>query len=129
MSKTNSRPGYSLVEVLITLFIVAMALVLYQVAASSIRLTRTAKHQGVALRVANDKMEELRAGGYDAMPVSGSFADPELDVLAENSAEINITDFNSDTKQVLVQIQWREPGSATFRNLTLVTLVTKTGGL
>ena len=118
-----------MVEVFITIFIIGMVLVLYIAAVNTIRLVKTVKDQGMALRIAGNKMEELRAGSYDNLPSSGSFSDSQLASLPNGSATMSITDFHTSTKQVLVTVEWREPSHQSARNVSLTTLITKTGGL
>lgn len=129
MQKLKSKAGFSFVEVVITLFIIGVILTLYVAAVNTMHLAKTVKHQELALRVANNKMEELRAGGYLNLPSSGSFSDSQLSALPSSSASMTITDYNTSTKQVLVNIQWKENGSSAFRNIGLTTLITKVGGL
>lgn len=125
----NYKKGFSFIEVIVTLFIVGVVLVLYQAAAGTMRLMKTAKSQEIALRVANNEIEKLRAGGYASLPTSGGFSDPQLSALSNGSGSLTVTAFNSDTKQVLVSIQWQNPGDSSARSVSLTTLVTKTGGL
>jgi prepilin-type N-terminal cleavage/methylation domain-containing protein len=128
-TKINSKSGFSLLEVIVTLFIIGLALILYQAALGKAKLIQYAKNQEIALRVANNKMEELRAGGYAALPSSGSFSDPQLNSLPNSSASITITDYNADTKQVIITIEWQELTGSALKNISLATLITKMGGL
>ena len=114
---------------LVTLFIVGLILVLYQQALGTVRLVRYANDQEIALRVASNKMEELRSGGYIALPASGSFSDAQLNSLENCSADMAITDYSTETKEIVITIQWRQPPSTSMRNISLTTLITKTGGL
>lgn len=125
----KNKKGFSLIEAVITIFIIGVVLVLYQSAVSTIRLTKIAKDQEIALRVANNKIEELRTGGYANLPESGGFSDAQLSVLPSGSGNMEISNFNADTKQVLVEVEWQETGSSSARNVTLATLITKTGGM
>lgn len=121
--------GFTLLEVITTIFIVGLVLVLYQAALGKAKLIQYAKNQEIALRVANNKIEELRAGGYDALPLSGSFSDSQLDSLSSSTASMAITDYNANIKQVLITIEWQEPTGSALKNISLTTLVAKTGGL
>lgn len=127
--KINNKSGFSLLEVIITLMIAGFALVLFQTALGKAKLIQYAKNQEIALRVANNKMEELRSGGYSALPSTGNFSDAQLNDLSNVSANMAITDFNNDTKQIVITIQWQDPPSPSLKTVSLATLVTKTGGL
>lgn len=128
-TKRNQKSGFSIVEVMITLFIIGTVLVLYQAAVSTIRFVRVAKHQEIALGIAGNKIETVRSGGWDNLPESGSFSDPQLGALPNGTATLDISSFNDDTKQISVSVEWREFAGASLREVTLDTLVTKTGGL
>lgn len=128
-TKPNSKTGFSLLEVIVTIFIIGLVLVLYQAALGKVKLIQYAKNQEIAFRVANNKIEELRAGGYSALPASGSFSDSQLNSLLNSSANMTITDYNADTKQVIITIQWQDPSGSSLKNVSLATLITKTGGL
>lgn len=128
-SKTINNNGFSLLEVAISLFIIGLILVLYQAVLGNVRLIQYTKDQEIALRVANNKIEELRAVGYDALPASGSFSDSQLSALSAAAATMAVTDYNATTKKVLVTIQWKEAGGTAAKNISLTTLITKTGGL
>ena len=125
----KNKSGFSVLEVLVTVFIIGLVLVLYQQSLGKMRLVGYADDQETAMRVANNKIEELRSGGYAALPPSGSFSDSQLNTLANSSANMAITDFNASTKKVVITIQWRQSASAPMRNVSLTTLITKTGGL
>lgn len=131
--KTNKNNrnsfGFSLLEVLVTIFIAGLILLIYGASSNILFLSRSAKDQEIALRVANNKIEELRAVGYDALPASGGFSDSQLNLLQGSFATMTITDFNADTKQIIVTVQWQEPGSSVLRTISLPTLITKVGGL
>jgi prepilin-type N-terminal cleavage/methylation domain-containing protein len=127
--KQNSNSGFSLLEVLVTLFFIGLILVLYQSALGKLRLIRYVENEEIALRVASNKIENLRAGGYDALPSSGSFSDSQLNALSSSSANMTITDFNATTKTVVITIEWQQPPSMSVKNVSLTTLITKTGGL
>ena len=125
----NQLTGSSLIEVLVTLFIVGVMVVFYQAASRSALLTRIAKDEDLALRIATHELEGLRAGGYMSLPASGSFSDSLLSNLASSSAAMNVSDYNTKTKQVTVTVSWTESGSSGAHSVSLSTLITQTGGL
>jgi len=121
------QKGFTLVEVLITLFVVAMLGVASRslvVGDSSVRL---AKDQNVALKIAGNEIESLRAGGYAALPVSGPFSDSLLSTLPSGAGAMAVSAYNAKTAQIVVTISWQEGVNA--ESLSLSTLVTQTGGL
>ncbi len=131
MKPKTKQQGFSLLEVLIALFMVAMMLVLYQSAISAIALSRNAKDQEIALRIASHKLEALRAAGYDALPSSGTypFSDAQLSIIPAASGSFTVIDSTNRTKQVTVTTTWREPGTGKDHAVVLDTLITAVGGL
>ncbi len=128
MKAYRFKPGFTLVEIVVTLGIIAAALAVYAATIYTVFLTRDAKDQEIALRIADNELEGLRALGYAGLPASGSFTDSQLSSLNASAATITVTDFNSKTKKVTVTVSWQEPGKGS-RVVTLSTLLTQTGGL
>ena len=87
------------------------------------------KDQEIALRIANTKMESVRAGGYAAVPSSGPFSDTLLGTIPSGTASISVANSNAQTKQVTVTVSWNEPAIGDTRFVVLSTLITDIGGL
>lgn len=122
--------GFSLIEVTVSIFIMGVILFLLQAILQSGALTRMSKHQSVALSIAQNKIESLRAGGYATLPSSGTFSDSlisELPVTATTTLTVSV--YNAETKQVSVSVVWRDPGSTASSTVSLSTLITEIGGL
>jgi prepilin-type N-terminal cleavage/methylation domain-containing protein len=119
--------GFTLVEVLIALFVVAMLITVVQSMIAGIPAARLARDQSTALKVANNEIESIRAGGYSAVPATGSFSDSLLSSIPSGAGTVTTSDFNAKTKQVVVNVSWQEAGKT--QSLSLSTLVTQTGGL
>ena len=127
MRYTNER-AFTLIEVLVTIFIVGVTAVLFAAAVKTLSFTRDVRYEDTALRIASKKLEELRADGYAGLPASSSFSDALLSSLPSASASTTMATYNAKTKKALVQVGWQPPGQS-VRVITLVTLVTQTGGL
>lgn len=126
----NKLRGFSLIEVTVSIFIMGVILFLLQAILQSGALTRMSKHQSVALSIAQNKIESLRAGGYATLPSSGTFSDSlinELPVAATTTLTVSV--YNAETKQVSVNVVWRDPGSTASSTVSLSTLITEIGGL
>lgn len=121
--------GFTLIEILVVVGIIGVIAVILQLSISEGRLIKVAKSQEIALRVATNKLEDIRAGGYDNVPATGSFADSQLSLLASSSASVTTTDANAATKKIIVTVTWKEPGVAAQQTVTLSSLITNTGGL
>jgi len=125
----KNQTGLSILEIIISLFLIGVVLILYSGSLNSVMLTSNAGDQELALRIANNKIESLRAGGYAAVPTSGSFSDSLLSSLPSGQATLTTSDYNSKTKQVDVLVSWTERGTSKSHNVSLTTLITQTGGL
>ncbi len=125
----NSR-GFSLIEVIVVIFIMAVMLMMLQAAIHSGVLVRISKSQSIALSIARNKLESLRGGGYASLPSSGTFADSLVSALpAAATTTLTVSTYNAKTKQVSVSIIWRDSGSTASSTVSLSTYITETGGL
>jgi hypothetical protein len=113
---------------LVAVFIMSTAITFVTIVTGTIKVTRDSAFESVAFRIVNTKLDELRAGGYDALPTSGSFSDPALTNLPFASASTSITDWNAKTKQVAAGVSW-QGADGLPRNVSLTTLITQSGGL
>ena len=127
--RKSCRQGFSLIEVVIAIFIITVMFAFYQAALRSTALARSAKYKDLALRIANNKMEELRAGGYGSLPASSPFSDPLLSSLPSGSAAMSISDYNDKTKQVSAIVSWKELAGSESHSVSLSTLITQVGGI
>jgi len=121
--------GFSFIEIIVSIFIMSIILLLLQPVIRSGVLVRAAKDQGIALAIARNELEILRASGYATLPSSGSFSDDLLGTLPQATTTLAISVYNAKTKQVAVSVLWQEPGSTASSTVSLTTLVTQTGGL
>lgn len=120
--------GYTLMEVLMSLAIIAIFFVLFQAAASTATLNRNVKNQELALRIAQNQIENLRSLGYAALPSSGPVTSSLLSALSSGTANMVISQYNDKIKQAAVTVSWREGGTYSLHNISLTTLISE-GGL
>lgn len=117
-----------MIEMLVALFIMSVAVAFVTIVTGTIKVTRDSTYENIAFRIADNKLDELRAGGYAVLPASGSFSDTELSSLPQGVASTSITVLNAKTKQVTAGVSWRGADNLT-RFVSLTTLITQTGGL
>ncbi len=130
MARNRPQPrGFSLIEVVVSISILGIMLILLQAVVRSGVLIRTSKNQGIALSIARNELESLRADGYAALPPSGSFPDALVSTLPEATTTLTVADFNAKTKEVTAEVAWQDAGSAASSTVSLSTLITQTGGL
>jgi prepilin-type N-terminal cleavage/methylation domain-containing protein len=125
----KTHRGFSLIEVIVAIFLVGLMIILVVTVAQNIPILEHVKDQDIALKAAQNELELLRAGGYDALPASGSFASTLVSTLPSGSGALTVTDFNAKTRQVVATVTWRESGAASNSTLSVATLITKIGGL
>ncbi len=121
--------GFTLIEVIVSIFFIGIALVLLQSIIQSSTLVRTSKDQGIALAIARNELEGLRMNGYASLPPSGSFSDSLASTLPDATTTLAVSAYNPKTDLVTVEVAWQETGIAASSTVSLSTLVTQTGGL
>lgn len=122
------RSGFTLVEMLVTLFVLSVGVVIVAIAVGTTGTTRDSAYENIAFHIAESKLDELRAAGYSTLPASGPFSDSQLASLPQGSASTTVTTWNAKTKRVATGVAWRGATGAT-RYVSLTTLITEVGGL
>jgi Tfp pilus assembly protein PilV len=126
-NKSKTNLGFTVIEVLISLFIVGMMLVVFATSLNTITLAKTARYQDLALRIANSKMEELRSLPYNQLPTSGTFTHALLSNLPSGQATQTIEEYNDNTQTVTVSVTWIDSSSQATKQVTLTTLINQWG--
>lgn len=120
--------GFTLVETVIALFVVSVTIAFVTVVTGTIKVTRDSTYENIAFRIADSKLNELRALGYASLPVSGAFQDGELASIPNGAASTTVTALNEKTKQITAGVSWLG-GDAKTKYVSLTTLITESGGL
>lgn len=128
MAKAHSTRGFTLIEILVSVFILGAIAVIFATATNTLSLTREMRQKDIALRVIDKQMESLRAAGYAGVGAGGAFSDSLLSALPNSSASTTVSDYNANMKQVDVSVGWQEVGLPE-RYLVATTLLVDTGGL
>lgn len=106
----------------------SVGIVFVTLVTGTMKVTRDSAFENSAFHIADNKLNELRALGYAALPASGAFSDPQLVGLPQGAASTTVTTWNAKTKHVVVGVSWLGTGSTT-RMVSLTTLMTESGGL
>lgn len=121
----HSTRGFSLIEVTIAVAIIGIMIVATGALLMRIPINgREVRDHNLALTIARNEMEVLRASGYAALPTSGPFVHALLGSLASSTGSLAVSDFNAQTKQVQVGVSWRGAGLV-MRSVSLTTLLTQ----
>lgn len=121
--------GFSLIEVTVAIAIIGTMIVATSALLQRLPVSgREVRDQDIALKIARNEVEVLRAGGYDALPASGPFANPLLSSLMSGSASVAVTVYDAKTKKADVSVSWTGTGSVT-RTVLLTTLIAQNSGL
>lgn len=133
------KNGFSLVEILLVIGIVAFILLIIGSLPSTFGLIGNSNHQSLAKQIATKKIEDLRSLGYDNIcdPTGGPCTDPITDSrlisLPKSSGNaiisvcpINVCTSSEKVKQIEVTINWSDSGKD--QSIKLSTFISK-GGL
>ncbi len=123
----QSQKGFTIVEVLVTIFLIVTSLMLYQATTKAVLFNRTAKYKEVALRIADKKLQSIRATAFASIPASGTFSDSLLNDIPDGAGTITVTALNLYTKDVKVKVSWTNPQTRTTQDIELETYISQWG--
>lgn len=124
----SRRLGFTLIEVVVTIFILGVSMTLFAAIGVLLKNAAGIRYTQAATRIAQTKLDELRAGGYEALSGSGPFTVAELSDLPEGAASTTVTAYNDNLKQVQVGVAW-VGNDGNERYVSMTTLVVDQGGL
>lgn len=120
--------GFTLIEVTISILVIGAMLIASTALLHGVSASALTRDEAIALSIAQNEIESLRAEGYAALPASGSFSDTSLASLTSGVGSTTISTYDAKTKRVDVSVLWQEK-DASSHTITLTTLITQTGGL
>ncbi len=123
----KNESGYTIVEVLVSIFIIAVTLVLFATVANSVLLNKYNRYREVALRVAENQIQVLRTTAYASLPASGSFNNSLLSTIPQGAGSQTITQLDTGFKQAVVTVTWRNPSSSGNQQVQLSTNIWQYG--
>ena len=130
--KCSRRQGFTLIEVVLSIFIILAIVTILLIASGSYTTSRGSNLQGIAGKIASREMENLRNTAYASLPVCPSpdgctFTDSDLSKLPSSSAKRFVDTYQSsaDMKLVTIQIDWTVNGAA--KQSKINTLIYKNG--
>lgn len=135
ISKTTARrfegdhflKGFSLIEMVVVIGIMGLALSAYAASIAAIPLLRNVRFTNLATDIAVKRMEEIKTFPWDTITGSGTMTDSTLTALPKGAGVWEITVREVNLKEVMVRVQWEEPGQSKLKRFELRTYVTKGG--
>lgn len=105
------QSGSSLVEVIISLFMIAVLLVLYASSLNSVAMTRKLRSENIAYHIATKQMETLRNTTYETLPETGTITDPLLAEIPSGAGSFTSAEFSGHAglKEIVVTVSWNDP--------------------
>lgn len=121
--------GFSLIEAVVGIAIVGIIVTVFSSFLWRFPVdSRVARNQDLALSIAHNELEALRAGGYDILPTSGSFGDTQMGSLPGGAGNLVVTAASSDLAQIVVTVSWTDT-DAIPRSVSLTSLIGKNSAL
>lgn len=119
-------PGFSLVEILLSVFLILAILSVVLVAAGTYLHSRTTSLESTATGIASRDIENQRKAGFASVSTN-SITDSELSKLPNATATRTVStyDGNNNMKKVADIIGWTEKGAT--RQIILETLISANG--
>lgn len=127
MFKQKNQSGFSIVEVVLTLFIIGVTLLLFQMVSNTVVLNKYNRYKEIALRIAENEVQVLRTTNYANLPSSGSFSDSLLSTIPQGTGTITISQIDTGFSQATVTVTWRNPTSTSNQQIVLSTYLWQYG--
>jgi len=110
LANARRQAGLSLIEVVISMFMLSVLLVFYASALNLVALSRRMRNENLAYHVANKQMETLRDTPLAALAASGSINDPMLTQLHSGTGNFTVADYPGFTgmKEMVVTVSWND---------------------
>lgn len=105
---SHSQKGASLIEIIISMFLLMVLFVLYISAQNTVVSTRKLRYENIAYHAANKKMEELRGTPLEFLSASGAISDPMLSQIPSGGGNFVVADHIgfSGLKELTVTVTW-----------------------
>ena len=110
ISKLKSQNGMSLIEVIISMFMIAALLVFYTSALNLVALSKKTRKENIAYHIANKQMEDLRNTAFASLPASGTISDSMLSQIPSGSGGYTVSSYAgfSGMKEMVVTVSWND---------------------
>ena len=119
----RSEQGFSLIEIIVSLFLILVLFSLCLFEVSTLNISRKQRYENIAYHVANKQMEDLRATPFLSLPSSGTISDPQLSQIPSGAGSYTVADYAgySGMKKIIVTVTWNDGNSNSVAMQTLAT--------
>lgn len=121
--KPNFQSGVTLIEVIVSMFLVFVLFVLYLAAMNTVVIIKKTNYSDIAYHVANKQMEAVRSTPYASLTIgTTSISDPDLSRIPSGAGNYVISNYSSMTGvyEVVVTVSWNDGGA---KSIVLQTLM------
>ncbi len=125
--RTKTQSGFTIVEVLISIFIIGVTLILFAMVSHAVLLNKYNRYREIALRVAENQIQVLRTTAYGSLPSTGSFNNSLLSSIPQGAGTQTITQVATGFKQATVAVTWRNPTSTANQQVVFSTYLWQYG--
>ena len=121
------KRGFSLIEIVLALFLVLALISILLTASATYTHSRRSNLQSIATKIASREIENLRDTAFGNLPGTGTLTDPDLSKLPSSNANRNVANYDPDgkIKQITITIDWTEKGLT--KQIVMETLISEYG--
>jgi Tfp pilus assembly protein PilV len=104
------QSGMTLIEVVISMFMLMVLVVFYVSALNTVALTRKQTYEDIAYHAANKQMEVLRGTAFGSLSSSGNISDALLAQIPSGSGNFTVSDYPgyAGMKEMVVTVTWND---------------------
>ena len=126
MNRPSAQSGFTLVEVLVALAIVALSMaVLFKIISDNLDRTRHARDDAVAASLVQSLLAQTQTGPLEQGTTSGKFGKGFSWRLQVEPDADNHADWSVDAMSIAATVSWRDDGRTQSRTLTTLRVVPK----
>ncbi len=109
-SSKNSQGGFSLIEVIISMFILFVLFDLLIMEINLLKISQKQRYENIAYHIANQQMENLRATPFASLPSSGNISNAQLLQIPSGAGNYTVNDYSgySGMKELVVTVIWND---------------------
>lgn len=126
--KIKNQDGLSLIEVIVSMFLIVALFVLYLSALNTVLILKKTNTEDIAYHIANKQMEALREIPIASLPAAGSITDSQLTLITAGTGSYAVNNYASmaGMKEIVVTVGWTE---GSLNKQVVIRTLAGTGGI